>query len=161
MKRRWLLSVAVLLTLVLVPVGALWWTGRPRVHVSLPTARTAPADVVLTYVRAINGRDSDACNTIGVGEGRDICVSRFTLHGPHIRNLRIEGSSAPETGRAAARSWNDTGLRAWHQVVRVRSTQAQVNFADSGEANESNSWSYELVRQNSSQPWRIYSQGSP
>ncbi|TWP37435.1 hypothetical protein [Leekyejoonella antrihumi] len=161
MKRKWGITIAILVAVVLIPTGALWLWGRPREHVSLPTADTKPAEVVRKYVRALNERDYDACKRLGIGDGGDPYASWYTLHGPQVRDLRIERVSRSAAGPAAARYNYDSGLRPWHQVVIVSTIQTQVNFTGSGEVNAGNSWSYELVRQASTQPWRIYSAGSP
>jgi hypothetical protein len=145
--------------IVAVPVGGLWLWGRPRAHVPLPTAATTPTEVIRSYARAMNERDFGACKRMGVGDAGDARANWTTLHGPEIRDLKIDDVADVTTGRLAAKDpWSDPDLRHWEQTVVVDTTETVVNF-DGQPDPEGHVYSFELVRHGSSQPWRIYSYG--
>ncbi|TWP37221.1 hypothetical protein [Leekyejoonella antrihumi] len=147
MKWYRVLLLAVLVVIV-VPVGGLWLWGRPRAHVPLPTARASPVDVVKMYVRAMNDRDFSVCTRMQVSDGQDIGAGWASLPAPNITNLRIGDVHAMTPG-----------LRSWNESVVVDTTATLNNFEGFHNSQPDQPWSFELVRHDSSKPWRIIDQG--
>lgn len=151
-----------MLTVVLifaVSMGGLWLWGKPRSSVVMPTAQTSPVEVVTTYVRALNDRDFAAVNQMGADSRGDIGANWFTVHAPHMTNMTIDHLHAVRPGTQAATDLFNSELKGWEQTVEVDTTVTVNNFEGFHGSKTDQSWSYELVRHDSSKPWHIFDQG--
>ena len=157
---RWYQGVVSAIVLVLVvPVGGLWLWGKPRAHVPFPTARASPAVVVQTYVRAMNDRDFDTCAHMELDSDGGFGAGWASLHAPNMQGLTINRVDPVVPGRRAAKDQYNSDLTAWEQTVEVDTTATLNNFQGVHASMPDQPWSFELVRHDSSQPWRIFDQG--
>jgi len=157
---RWYWGTLLALALVVaVPIGGLWLWGRPRANITMPTAATSPAEVVRTYARAMNARDFSACKHMGVGDAGDPAADWSTLQGPQMLDLKIERVGRVMSGRQAAKQQDDRDLKGWDQVVEVQTSETLKNFDGTSDPEPGHAFSFELVRHDTSQPWRIYAAG--
>lgn len=154
--RRVMLGVVLIAA---VSIAGLWAWGKPRTHIAMPTAQASPVDVVRTYVRALNDRDFSASSQMGVDSSDVVGGGWYTVHAPNMENVRIDQVHAVLPGSQAAEHFFNSRLRGWEETVEVDTTVTlnNVNGFHASEADQP--WSYELVRHDSSKPWRIIDQG--
>lgn len=138
-----------LVLLVAVAVGGLWLWGRPRAHVAMPTAATSPENVVRSYVRALDARDFATSNALGP-YGDD---HWWSLRAPTITGIKVQSVRA-----MSAQDRSYSRAKEWKQGVEV---DTSANFADWGGIDDGHDqpWNYILVRNSSTDPWRILDWG--
>ena len=142
---------------VLLGVLGLWLWGKPRTSVPLPSAHTTPAAVVETFAKALNDRDFPAAKNMVVGNKVGVDAGWWDLHGPRIEQLQIIRTGPVKSGAACGPKI----AAAWRQcvVVETLSTFRHVKSLATGDDPRRESWSYFLVRNNSSDRWRILDWG--
>lgn len=143
--------------IVLAGVLGLWLWGKPREMVALPSSATSPAGVVRTFAKALNDRDLSAAKKVVIGDKVGVDAGWWSLHGPRVEGLRIVRTGPVISGaqcesKAAAR---------WKACVQVdtEATFKHVEGVTKGSKPHHEPWSYYLVRNTSSQRWRILDWG--
>lgn len=139
--------------LVLLGVFGLWLWGKPRTTVAIPPTSAAPAQVVRTFAHALNERDYSTAKAMVVGDKEGVDAAWWDLHGPRVEELRIISTGPVTTGRKCD---SDTA-GGWKQcvVVDTTSTFRHVKGLTKGDKPTHEPWTYYLVRNGSSQHWRI------
>jgi len=158
MRRQLAVPTGVAALAVALALG-LWLWGRPRADIAMPQATTSPADLVRTYVQALNSRDFSACRQMGVDNETGIGATWATVHAPNVTALSIDHVTRVIPGLRGATAQSDPRLRGWEQTVEVDTTATMHNFDGFHGVEAGQPWSYELVRHDGSEPWRILDQG--
>jgi hypothetical protein len=143
--------------IVLAGVLGLWLWGKPRETVARPDADTPPAGVVRTFAKALNDRDFNAAKAAVVGDRVGVDAGWWSLHGPRVEDLRIIRTGPVTTGAQCATE----AAAKWKKCVQVdtEATFRHVKGMTEGSKPDHEPWSYYLVRNKSSQTWRILDWG--
>lgn len=138
---------------VLCGVLGLWLWGKPRTTVPVPTSGDSPAKVVRTFAKALNDRDYSVAKSIVVGDQVGVDSQWWSLHGPRVEDLQIIRTDSAISGagchRPTASSWR-TCVEV-HTVATLKHVKGAQESAEPGHER----WTYYLVRNDSSQRWRI------
>jgi hypothetical protein len=127
----------------------------PRALVGMPAANAAPAQVVETYVRALDAHDFRTAERLLVPAVRAQYRRAWFLDVDHVSGLVV----GPV--RAERPSWSGRNHRTQVMRVPVRwSLRWRFVHRDSSLPSGRSTWGFWLSRTSDRKPWRIFDQGT-
>jgi hypothetical protein len=126
----------------------------PRALVGMPAANAAPAQVVSTYVRALDAHDFRTAERLLVPGVRDTYRHTWFLDVDHVGSLTV--------GRVRAErpSWSGRNHRTEVMRVPVRwDVKWRFVHRHSSLPEGRSTWGFWVSRSSDQKPWRIFDQG--
>lgn len=148
MKR--IVVLLVFLAVVLGAAGTAWNWARPKEQIAVPPQSATPATVVKAYVAAVNARDFDTSNALLVSKRRLPTYSRFERT-PTMKHLAVLSEVNVKEGTDA---YDEDAALAWKEATWVDVT-FDYKGTDGSIKPGRVKWRYLVVRDRSTDPWRI------